>query len=238
LGCPSDRRAVAPLSLGGTCPSNYVACHGDSIVGHDWGEINLGRGTFMRHNRSSENLTGSMGIGTRTLGGIADGLSNTMAISETAIGAGGDNYRGNLTRSSNVPDLRGAGVGPDVCAATRGQGGNFATGFSGNDRKGRWWGRYDFQDSLFNATLPPNSPSCDRGGWVNPPSSFHAGGVNVVMCDGAVRFLSDSISTGNTSRALGYPARNSDGHHWNGPSTYGVFGAMATPNGGESISSL
>ena len=58
---------------------------------------------------------------------------------------------------------------------------------------------------IFLHVSPPNSRSCGffvalRA--VMPPSSHHAGGVNVLFGDGSVRFIKDSINLA-TWRALG-----------------------------------
>jgi len=116
--------------------------------------------------------------------------------------------------------------------------------------KGHRWGDARNPFSLFHAALPPNSPSC-RDPTRDPidpcfaisASSFHAGGVNVSMADASVRFVNDSIDTGDITRRLGEPLMdvvpdNWEGHWWTGPSTHGIWGAMATPAGGETIPSL
>ena len=59
-----------------------------------------------------------------------------------------------------------------------------------------------------------------------PPNSFHPGGVNGVMADGSVRFISETIETGT----LTSPAPGS------GQSPYGVWGAMGSKDGGEAKS--
>jgi prepilin-type processing-associated H-X9-DG protein len=62
-----------------------------------------------------------------------------------------------------------------------------------------------------------------------PPDSFHPGGVNAAFLDGSVRFISDTINSGN---------RSANCHHDQllGLSPYGVWGAMGTMQGSESIS--
>ena len=77
--------------------------------------------------------------------------------------------------------------------------------------------------------LPPNSPSCGETvpEWfgVMSASSLHAGGVNVLMADGAVRFISDNIDTGDLTQP---PVTI-------GESPYGVWGALGSKSGGESV---
>lgn len=83
-------------------------------------------------------------------------------------------------------------------------------------------------NNRFTTTLPPNSYSCAYGGgndsWgTYSPSSEHQGGVQTLMFDGAVRFITDSIDSGNLN------ARQVT----SGQSPYGVWGAMGSPAGSE-----
>jgi prepilin-type processing-associated H-X9-DG protein len=83
-----------------------------------------------------------------------------------------------------------------------------------------------------NTVLPPNSPSCQTGTWdgddgLYPPTSYHPGGVNGAMADGSVRFLSDNIDTGNLAAPAPTALMDS--------SPYGVWGALGSRMGGESI---
>ncbi len=91
----------------------------------------------------------------------------------------------------------------------------------------------------FHAVLPPNSPSCYASGastwdgqFLNSASSYHSGGVNVVMGDGSVRFVSDTVDCGSSSNA-NYSTGMAG---LSGKSPYGVWGAMGTVGGGETVS--
>ena len=86
----------------------------------------------------------------------------------------------------------------------------------------------------FNTVLPPNSPACADGGTngdsthlVIPPASRHSGGVNALMGDGRVIFVSDSIDTGNLSQRQSI----------NGESRYGVWGSLGSKSGGDQTGS-
>ena len=89
--------------------------------------------------------------------------------------------------------------------------------------------------------LPPNSVTCSaewpynsiegRGGnVVGGAMSNHSGGVNCGMMDGSVRYVTDSIDCGETSTKVNcYDNRT-------GKSPYGVWGALGTKAGNESVS--
>jgi hypothetical protein len=107
------------------------------------------------------------------------------------------------------------------------------------------WGGHIFADGRsintgFTTILPPNAPTCGYnagGGGVGwgafSPTSNHSGGVNAVSMDGAVRFVSDTINTGDLNGLQG--GENSTNAN-DGPSNFGVWGALGTPSAGESAS--
>jgi prepilin-type processing-associated H-X9-DG protein len=77
------------------------------------------------------------------------------------------------------------------------------------------------------------------GGWTGISGHFapglwtatseHPGGVNVAMGDGSVRFISETIDTGNLGAVPPPPTAT-------GPSPFGIWGALGTKAGGEPIS--
>ena len=169
---------------------------------------------------------------------IKDGLSNTIAMSERLM------HEGTPTGQNGVPvtleeieyklataiGISGVINSPNVCYTVVDRSW-IADGVGVQGRSGKNW--HDGQPMYVGCTtvLPPNAPSCsdDNGTYgdcvslILPPTSQHTGGVNVVVCDGAVRFIADTIDTGN----LGIFQPKS------GPSRYGVWGAMGSKSGNE-----
>jgi prepilin-type N-terminal cleavage/methylation domain-containing protein len=99
---------------------------------------------------------------------------------------------------------------------------------------------------VFSTILPPNSPSCSATTTANPdrpynargvfpPTSYHVGGVQCSFVDGAVKFVSEAISCGDTAAPGSNPTGYGKGYLI-GPSVFGVFGALGSPQGGESSS--
>ena len=66
---------------------------------------------------------------------------------------------------------------------------------------GRWWFWTGRERTLYVHTQGPNGlvPDCIQGSWITAAGmatarSGHSGGVNVLMGDGSIRFVSESIS--------------------------------------------
>ena len=110
-----------------------------------------------------------------------------------------------------------------------------------NHQRGRRWpdGRPEF--SSFNTISPPNSFNVQR--WHGHAgsycaSSFHQGGAHILMSDGAVVFITDSIESGDQNH-VPYGRDNGDGLGADGgagrESPYGLWGALGTKAGRETI---
>jgi prepilin-type processing-associated H-X9-DG protein len=122
---------------------------------------------------------------------VRDGLSNTAAFSESSLGPGGGDVI-----SATAPDYRTwyrmLGIA-DTFSDT-------ACSMAGPWRATRnsTWADGALPTGLYNHLLLPNSsvPDCIRHS--NPgrkaARSFHANGVNVLLADGSVRFVTNSVS--------------------------------------------
>ncbi len=225
--CPSDGNAKNK----GTDDSgrtSYFGCHGDYMIGWDWGENRNTRGMFRRGD-----------FGAIDFATVNDGTSNTTLIGESCVSQAGGGDPTVLAGVANVAAIHG---GPEsACATTRGPNGMLNT-TNLNSRKGHRWADARTPYVTFSAALPPNGPSCTRDGNENngtsavTASSYHPGGVNIAMVDGSVRFVSETVDCGDLTKKLGEELGNTgEGHWWKLTSTGGVWGAMATPRHREVV---
>ena len=160
---------------------------------------------------------------------ITDGLSNTVAMGERSIGtAGGQKVKGGAV--ANQPTAMDS---PVICMGTLGSGGMYKSGLTYSEFRGgvAWYVGMN-SVNVMNTILPPNGPTCltttdGSSSTLLPPTGYHPGGVMILMCDGAVSFISETIHTGNLALAKATV----------GPSNYGVWGAMGSKDGGEAIQS-
>ena len=238
LNCPSDSGSVASHGVGGQRGTiSYGFCGGDSYLS----SITL----TPRHERNSrvqvmpQPNRGMFGRNSCTsMRDILDGASNTIAMSERS-------------RPSNIRDRGHVAVdasgtvatfSPASCAPlfNRREYVPAAVMFTQDTTPGYRWGDGAAFFHAVTTILPPNSALCligdpawqSGGGHYAPgiwtPTSEHTGGVFCLMGDGGVRFVSDNIHAGNI--AVTAP-RETGG----GPSPYGVWGALGTKAGSETV---
>ena len=124
---------------------------------------------------------------------IRDGTSNTAAFSEWIKGNAGANTPG-LNLVYQIAQLSFGGPQQDVTACQ-------AASTPLWDFKGEYWTLQDTgRKGPYYHIMPPNQPSCNTSaayGVIDSfiaASSFHPGGVNVLLMDGSVRFIKSSIN--------------------------------------------
>jgi prepilin-type N-terminal cleavage/methylation domain-containing protein/prepilin-type processing-associated H-X9-DG protein len=174
--CPSDPGGgrIGTPDFGTT----YVACTGTGVTFDEAGDpatylsIAKGNGIFAQ-------------TPTR-VAHIRDGLSNTAAFSESTLGDGSSigTPRSILeVAEDNDPTLA-------DCANSNG---------TWNSNRGGKWIDGHYGNTLYNHFYPPNAPAWDCGNAshnkaLTAARSYHSGGVNLLLADGTVRFVSNSIS--------------------------------------------
>jgi prepilin-type N-terminal cleavage/methylation domain-containing protein/prepilin-type processing-associated H-X9-DG protein len=193
FNCPSDRLDTAVNGLAGT---NYRACQGSGIL---WGNAVT--------NPSSTNygIPGPNGVfysnsGTG-FGELTDGTSNTAAFSE--------HIRGDS--NNGIASDRMDTFGPKTHPPTPDQAMQDCENlnwqdlqFQGVSDVGVPWLEGYHSTTVYFHVSGPNMRSCmyPPGLIATTANSNHPNGVNMLLCDGAVRFVNDSINI-QTWRRLG-----------------------------------
>jgi prepilin-type processing-associated H-X9-DG protein len=172
--CPTDEGAVPDVTFAAT---NYVANVGTGLV--EYGKLTLGDGVFFDSSK----------IGTQR---IIDGTSKTAAFSESVLG---NNQPSTGTKPNNaaldVLELTGGNdTTPTACAAGSG---------TWSAIRGAKWINGHYGDTLYNHYYLPNAPDWDCGNAshnkaLTSARSRHAGGVQLLFCDGHLTFVTDDVS--------------------------------------------
>jgi prepilin-type N-terminal cleavage/methylation domain-containing protein/prepilin-type processing-associated H-X9-DG protein len=178
-----------------------------------------------------------------TIGQITDGTSNTLLFAETVVSQnpGDRTVRGGI--AYNVSGVT-RSAAPSLCANLRS--GTELSAANVRSYKGWAWGDGRKNISV-NTILPPNQPSCSDASATQgvfysstiSASSAHSGGINAGLVDGSVRFISETIDSGDIGHLPGVSA-GWTGNWWQytGKSTYGVWGAYGTIGAGDTVSGL
>ena len=259
LRCPSDPGQGLP-SLGRT---NYAACLGDaswySHIGNlywdgmnsRWREDNSGRarhvqaacrGMFVNRKESK-------------FRDVLDGLSNTIMGGEIATDLGDRSVKtdpvnapgGSAAIRDNPLTCRGfidaerpQFWDPAQIAVWSGMAADNQNSANSQKRGYRWADGRPLHTGM-NTVLPPNSELCQSAGegsdGVLSASSQHQGGAHILMGDGAVIYMTDSIEAGNSSagnvwlNGMSVDPSNTPGS----ASPYGLWGALGTRANKETI---
>jgi prepilin-type N-terminal cleavage/methylation domain-containing protein/prepilin-type processing-associated H-X9-DG protein len=190
--CPSDPRVSNVPST--FAPSSYRVNEGTSIV---YVPSSLNSSLVPQQN-------GPFVLGqTCRIADITDGTSNTAAMSEKLIGDWS-----NAIASEKLDGFIRTGITPQTADDALADCSNFDwtnLQYQGYSSIGGPWLAGSTASTVYNHSVPMNSRMClypTNGCMIYPASSVHPGGVNLLLCDGSGRFVSQNISLA-TWRALG-----------------------------------
>ncbi len=234
--CPSDPTIATSGSYGFT---NYGACLGDShYQQHENGINDQGGGTGLNEERWAR---GFFRTHFQTnFAQVLDGLSNTVACGELVVDSGRKEVRGVFARitsgaclapeSYNTPTLIDA-ARPNFYASTAVIDGNL------NKTTGRAYQCGNNGLTNMHTIRPPNSYSVSsdwhKAEGFHTAASRHQGGCHVLMGDGAVKFITDSIESGDQNRTA--PGCGGATGDVGMASPYGLWGKLGSKNGFETI---
>ncbi|GAA5507611.1 DUF1559 domain-containing protein [Novipirellula caenicola] len=241
--CPSDPGTGLP----GMGRTNYACCLGDSFSKAESGAVNQTlvvtsadaewcragqRGAFVVHQKMA-------------FRDILDGLSNTI------IGGEINTDLGDRDITTDAAIFKPVKATPSICRTDGSvdpqrprfwaSGTNTIIKAHGSIYgRGYQWMTGEHLHTGMMTILPPNSTLCYQGEWpgqegIAPPSSRHQGGCHVLMGDGAIKFVTNSIESGNQEAHMvefsrtGISAPGSK-------SPYGLWGALGTRASKETVS--
>ncbi|TWU44271.1 hypothetical protein Q31b_18070 [Novipirellula aureliae] len=243
--CPSDPGSGLP-ALGRT---NYAACVGDS----SWGTSMWRHSDFSTPQTCLQQTQASLrglfvNFQKKQFRDCLDGLSNTIAMGEICTYLGDQDSRASISsddlggNSGTLETMRDA---PLSCRGSLDPErprywGTDGTAESPDGGRGYRWADASALYTSCMTILPPNSELCSGTNpsaltVVGSMSSYHQGGCHVLMGDGAVKFVTDSINAGNSSNGqvwlegTGVQAPGSE-------SPYGLWGSLGTRASKEVIS--
>jgi prepilin-type N-terminal cleavage/methylation domain-containing protein/prepilin-type processing-associated H-X9-DG protein len=246
--CPSDPYNQVPFSGNGNgAPgelSSFGGTFGDTTRDIPWGRGNYacnGGLGFMGNTGSADDSAGPpspkapawgnkyyrgvMGANTSlTLKQITDGTSKTLLIGEIRAGVVSFDCRGTWAMSGGPSSLWAFGYDGDCNGPNHVDGGHYEDDSAGcpfiQDLYGGH-GRGAVGTLYLSVKLTMGCSSDDWSNWQQTCRSTHMGGVNICLCDGSVRWVSDFVETGTQ----GTP-----------PGCLGVWDKLSLSTDGETIS--
>ncbi|QDV85910.1 DUF1559 domain-containing protein [Planctomycetes bacterium TBK1r] len=260
--CPSDPgQALAPGQLART---NYAANLGDAVDRSNNGGRN-DFGFFGNRRDRDENWAVQRARAAQRgffwnrnemkFRDVLDGLSNTIAAGEVVTSGGKREVKADFVR--NITAMQGPNntiLIPAGCKAgphidpDRPQFYDETATVSGSlsqSKHARWADSRAYY-SAFHTILPPNNANCvtanndgNHSGVISTAGSRHSGGAHVLMGDGAVIFMTDSVESGDPQlptvcvqrSGTAPPVASIPGT----ASNYGLWGALGTRDSGETI---
>ncbi len=227
---------------------NYRFSHADAVNGRGWWNDCRTKEARCPHNSRSaftmKNVDRSTGTGyCPSLAAVTDGTSNTLFMSERCA-----NPRGRYTSDPDPKIKTGWAVAnmwggnpQSSCMTLVGNNDTYIATASTYAGSGSLYGMYYPNFTTFHTIMPPNGPSCGNA-WndtlISSATSYHSGGVNCVMADGSVRFVSETINCGNLSVDCVLAVTGTGTRSLAGASPYGAWGALGSINGSETTTSL
>ncbi|WP_404307905.1 DUF1559 family PulG-like putative transporter [Neorhodopirellula lusitana] len=213
------------------------ATPGDNHTQNESGQTNPNKGSTVSAFARGTNRGVFWNRNTTKFRDILDGLSNTIAAGEIATSLGADELNANMVAQKGWRFLE-DGLGPAWCdsyrdperPSFRGSG----VSYSGANGRGYRWADYRPAFSSFHTINPPNGISCamnpaDTSQAISTAGSRHQGGAHVLMADGAIKFITDSIDAGN--RQAGFAQNGDRTAIQRAPgqaSPYGLWGSLGT----------
>jgi prepilin-type processing-associated H-X9-DG protein len=226
LCCPADNNSKTENIQWGVTKTSLVHSLGDTIAA-----LTI---TGVGERSAFVSLT------PKNISTIADGTSNTIAVSETRVANGANNDAGGCSMNNVGSSLA---TNPRQClnyidpANRRLLKSTYSSVFLGgtntyDTQRGSVVYRGVDQHIAFCTVLPPNTSNCSSGNYTTygtyTASSNHTGGVNVGFFDGSGRFMNDAINCITTG--ITTPQQVTGGR-----SEFGIWGALGSVNGNEAV---